>query len=138
LQSNVRISGLHFAKLILRSGLRKAQLRQRFKANEKQVPLYKKVNKFDKIPGMLYIRNMVKTKISSKGQTTIPRKFLKLWKTSQVLWDLNPDGTARVAPTPDIMSLLGSAANSTSRDPNEKRKIREAIGRNAAHEGRNR
>ena len=84
---------------------------------------------------MLYIYNMVKTKISSKGQTTIPRKFLKLWKTSQVLWDLNPDGTARVTPTPDIMSLLGAAANNAPRDPNEKRKMREAIGSNAAQEG---
>jgi bifunctional DNA-binding transcriptional regulator/antitoxin component of YhaV-PrlF toxin-antitoxin module len=81
---------------------------------------------------------MVKTKISSKGQTTIPRKFLKLWKTSEVLWDLNPDGTALVAPTPDIMSLLGSAANSVARDSNEKKKGREAIGRNAAREGRGR
>ena len=84
---------------------------------------------------MLYLDNMVKTKISSKGQTTIPKKFLNLWKTSQVLWDLNPDGTARVAPTPNIMSLLGSAANNTPRDSHEKRKSRDAIGRNAAQEG---
>ena len=84
---------------------------------------------------MLYLNNMVKTKISSKGQTTIPKKFLNLWKTSQVLWDLNPDGTARVAPTPNIMSLLGSAANDTPRDPNEKKKARHEIGRNTAQEG---
>jgi bifunctional DNA-binding transcriptional regulator/antitoxin component of YhaV-PrlF toxin-antitoxin module len=84
---------------------------------------------------MVYLYNMVKTKVSSKGQTTIPRKILKLWRTSQVLWDLNADGSARVAPTPDIMSLLGSAATRASRDPNEKKKIRDAIGRNAAQEG---
>jgi bifunctional DNA-binding transcriptional regulator/antitoxin component of YhaV-PrlF toxin-antitoxin module len=78
---------------------------------------------------------MVKTRISSKGQTTIPRKFLKLWKTSQVLWDLNPDGSARVSPTPDIMSLLGSASDNRQRDPNEKKKARAEIGRNAADEG---
>ena len=53
---------------------------------------------------------LIKTRISSKGQTTVPRRFLKLWKTSQVLWDLNPDGTARVSPTPDIMALMGSIA----------------------------
>jgi bifunctional DNA-binding transcriptional regulator/antitoxin component of YhaV-PrlF toxin-antitoxin module len=78
---------------------------------------------------------MVKTRVSSKGQTTIPRRFLKLWKTSQVLWDLNPDGTARVSPTPDIMSLLGSAADGKPHDPDEKQKARAAIGRNAAQEG---
>jgi len=78
---------------------------------------------------------MVKTRISSKGQTTIPRHFLKMWKTSQVLWDLNPDGTARVSPTPDIMALLGSVAAKGPRDPDEKQKTRAAIGRNAAQEG---
>jgi bifunctional DNA-binding transcriptional regulator/antitoxin component of YhaV-PrlF toxin-antitoxin module len=78
---------------------------------------------------------MVKTRVSSKGQTTIPRKFLKLWKTSQVLWDLNKDGSARVSPTPDIMSLFGSASDGKLRDPNEKKKARHEIGRNAAEEG---
>jgi bifunctional DNA-binding transcriptional regulator/antitoxin component of YhaV-PrlF toxin-antitoxin module len=78
---------------------------------------------------------MVKTTISSKGQTTIPSVFRKKWKTSQVLWDLNPDGTARVSPTPNIMSLLGSAADGKPRDPDEKKKARFEIGRNAAHEG---
>jgi bifunctional DNA-binding transcriptional regulator/antitoxin component of YhaV-PrlF toxin-antitoxin module len=79
--------------------------------------------------------SMVKTKVSSKGQTTIPRKFLKLWKTSQVLWDLNPDGTARVAPTPNLMSLLGSASDGKPRNPDEKKKARYEIGRNAFQEG---
>ena len=78
---------------------------------------------------------MVKTRISSKGQTTVPRRFLKLWKTSQVLWDLNPDGTARVSPTPDIMALMGSIAGGGSRGHDEKEKARAAIGRNAAQEG---
>lgn len=83
----------------------------------------------------LYLLNMVKTRISSKGQTTVPRRFLKLWKTSQVLWDLNPDGTARVSPTPDIMALMGSIAEGGSRGHDEKGKVRAAIGRNAAQEG---
>jgi hypothetical protein len=78
---------------------------------------------------------MVKTRISSKGQTTVPRRFLKIWKTTQVLWDLNPDGTARVSPAPDIMSLLGSAADGRPPVPDEKRKSRAALGRNAAQEG---
>jgi hypothetical protein len=78
---------------------------------------------------------MVKTRISSKGQTTVPRSFLKIWKTSQVLWDLNPDGTARVSPAPDIMSLLGSAGNERPPEADEKRKSRAALGRNAAEEG---
>ncbi len=78
---------------------------------------------------------MVKTKISSKGQTTIPREFIKLWRTSRVLWRRNPDGSARVSPAPDIMSLLGSASDGQPRDPDEKKQARREIGRHAAEEG---
>jgi len=84
---------------------------------------------------MLYLFYMVKTRVSSKGQTTIPKRFLKMWKTDQVLWDLNPDGTARVSPQPDIMSLLGSAGDGKPPVTDEKRKARAAIGQNAAREG---
>jgi len=84
---------------------------------------------------MLYFYSMVKTSVSSKGQTTIPRHILKAWKTSHVIWDVNPDGSARVSPIPDIMSLLGSAASGISREPEEKHKARESMGRNAAEEG---
>ena len=52
-----------------------------------------------------------------------------------MLWDLNPDGTARVSPTPDIMALMGSIAEGGSRGHDEKGKVRAAIGRNAAQEG---
>ena len=83
----------------------------------------------------LYIVNMVKTSISSKGQTTIPREFIKRWRTSKVWWRRNPDGSARVSPAPDIMSLLGSASDGKPRDPDEKKKARREIGRNAAEEG---
>jgi hypothetical protein len=79
--------------------------------------------------------HMIRTKISRKGQTTIPRRLLRLWKTSRVLWDMYPDGSARVYPTPDIMSLRGIAASSKPYDPAEKVKAREAMGRNAAQEG---
>jgi bifunctional DNA-binding transcriptional regulator/antitoxin component of YhaV-PrlF toxin-antitoxin module len=79
--------------------------------------------------------HMFRTKISSKGQTTIPKRLLKIWKTSRVLWDVYPDGSARVYPTPDIMSLRGSAAGSKSYDPAEKTRAREAMGRQAAQEG---
>jgi hypothetical protein len=82
-----------------------------------------------------YLLSMVKTRVSSKGQTTIPRRFLKMWKTSQVLWNLNPDGTVRVSPQPDIMALMGSVAGDGSSGPDEKSNTRAAIGRNAAQEG---
>ena len=78
---------------------------------------------------------MVKTRVSSKGQTTIPKGILQRWNTSTVLWDLNPDGSARVSPTPNLMSLLGSAGGGKGRDRDEKRKLREAIGQNAGKEG---
>jgi len=92
--------------------------------------------KFDKHGGMLYFINMVRTRISSKGQTTIPSVLRKKWKVAQVFWDINPDGTARVSPAPDLMSLLGSAPHGGLRDPDEKKKARQAIGRGAAQEGR--
>ena len=89
---------------------------------------------FDKRLKIPYLATMVKTHISSKGQTTIPSDFRKKWKVSQVWWQLNPDGTARVSPAPDIMSLFGSAGDGSPRDPGEKKKARRAIGRNAANE----
>ena len=45
---------------------------------------------------------------------------------------MNSDGSARVSPAPDIMSLLGSAADRMPREPEEKRKSRESNGRNAS------
>jgi bifunctional DNA-binding transcriptional regulator/antitoxin component of YhaV-PrlF toxin-antitoxin module len=84
---------------------------------------------------MYYLVVMVKTHISSKGQTTIPSVLRKKWNVSQVWWEINPDGTARVSPTPDIMSLLGSASQSKPRDPAEKKKARQALGQNAGQEG---
>jgi bifunctional DNA-binding transcriptional regulator/antitoxin component of YhaV-PrlF toxin-antitoxin module len=70
---------------------------------------------------------MVKTSISSKGQTTIPSQFRKQWKTSQVFWEVGPKGTAVVRPVPDAMSLLGIAGNNRPRDPREMEKAQNAI-----------
>jgi len=70
---------------------------------------------------------MVKTRISSKGQTTIPSQFRKKWKTSQVLWEAGPKGTAVVRPVPDAMSLFGIAGNTRKRDPQEIEKAHRAI-----------
>lgn len=67
---------------------------------------------------------MVKTHISSKGQTTIPAKFRARWKSAEVVWEDMPDGSAQVRPVPDIMSLLGSAHTSQARDPDEMDKAR--------------
>ena len=69
---------------------------------------------------------MVKTYISSKGQTTIPAKYRARWKTAEVIWEDLPDGGARVRPVPDIMSLLGSAQTAQPHDPDEKSKGRSA------------
>ena len=67
---------------------------------------------------------MVKTLISSKGQTTIPAKYRSRWKSTQVVWEDMPDGSALVRPVPDIMSLFGSAKSAPLRDPGEKTKAR--------------
>lgn len=69
---------------------------------------------------------MVKTYISSKGQTTIPAKFRARWKSAAVVWDDLPDGSAHVRPVPDLMSLMGSAHTAQPRDPAEKSKARSA------------
>jgi bifunctional DNA-binding transcriptional regulator/antitoxin component of YhaV-PrlF toxin-antitoxin module len=69
---------------------------------------------------------MVKTQISSKGQTTIPAKYRSRWKSKEVVWEDLPDGSAVVRPVPDIMSLLGSAGATPARDPGEKAKARSA------------
>lgn len=70
---------------------------------------------------------MVKTQVSSKGQTTIPSHFRKKWKTSQVFWEAGPGGIAIVRPAPEVMSLFGIAGHSRPRDPQEMEKARQAI-----------
>lgn len=70
---------------------------------------------------------MVKTRISSKGQTTIPSEFRKKWKTSQVFWEAGPKGIVFVRPVPDAMSLLGIAGNNRPRNPHEMEKAHKGI-----------
>jgi bifunctional DNA-binding transcriptional regulator/antitoxin component of YhaV-PrlF toxin-antitoxin module len=80
---------------------------------------------------------MVKTHVSSKGQTTIPAKFRSRWKSLEVVWVELPDGSAQVRPVPDIMMLLGSARTAQTRDPKEKEKGRQAWAEGSG-EGRSR
>jgi bifunctional DNA-binding transcriptional regulator/antitoxin component of YhaV-PrlF toxin-antitoxin module len=79
---------------------------------------------------------MVKTRISSKGQTTIPVKFRLRWKSSEVVWDETSDGGAIVRPVPDIMALFGSAHTPKRRDEAEKQKGREGWAQEIDREGR--
>jgi hypothetical protein len=72
---------------------------------------------------------MVRTLITSKGQTTVPIEIRRQWKGAEILWEACPDGTARVRPAPDVMALFGAARSSTPRDPREKARAREAMGR---------
>jgi bifunctional DNA-binding transcriptional regulator/antitoxin component of YhaV-PrlF toxin-antitoxin module len=74
---------------------------------------------------------MVKTRISSKGQTTIPAVFRQRWNTAEVMWESLPDGTAVVRPVPDIMSLFGSVRAPIPAHPNPKSVGREAWGKSA-------
>jgi bifunctional DNA-binding transcriptional regulator/antitoxin component of YhaV-PrlF toxin-antitoxin module len=62
---------------------------------------------FDVDRPLYYIPDMVRTHITSKGQTTVPSEFRKKWKTSQVFWEPGPGGSAVVRPVPGAMSLLG-------------------------------
>lgn len=70
---------------------------------------------------------MVRTSVTSKGQTTIPSKFRKQWKASQVIWEACPDGSARVRPLPDVQSLFGALASARAKDPHEKGRARAAL-----------
>ena len=69
---------------------------------------------------------MVKTQVSSKGQTTIPARYRARWKSAEVVWEDLPDGSALVRPVPDIMSLFGSAHSAQLRDSKEKATARSA------------
>jgi len=83
--------------------------------------------RIDRVHRMYYISGMVRTHITSKGQTTIPAQFRKKWKSSQVFWESGPGGSAVVRPVPGAMSLLGIANNGRRRDPREMEKAGEAI-----------
>ena len=72
---------------------------------------------------------MVRTLITSKGQTTVPIEIRRQWKGAEILWEACPDGTARVRPAPDVMALFGAARSATPRDAREKTRAREAMGR---------
>jgi bifunctional DNA-binding transcriptional regulator/antitoxin component of YhaV-PrlF toxin-antitoxin module len=72
---------------------------------------------------------MVRTLITSKGQTTVPIEIRRQWKGAEILWEACPDGTARVRPAPDVMALFGAARSTTPRDAREKVRAREAMGR---------
>ena len=75
---------------------------------------------------------MVRTLITSKGQTTVPIEFRKRWKTVDVIWEACPDGSARVHPSPDVLQLFGAAAGPRPKDPKEIDKARAALARAAA------
>ena len=72
---------------------------------------------------------MVRTSITSKGQTTVPVELRRIWRTSEVLWEACEDGSARVRPAPDVMALFGAANDGKRKDPAEMTKAREAMGR---------
>ena len=78
---------------------------------------------------------MVKTQVSSKGQTTIPVDFRNRWRSSQVIWTANPDGSASVRPAPDVMALRGKAGSTKSRLANERELAGEAMAQDAAQRG---
>jgi bifunctional DNA-binding transcriptional regulator/antitoxin component of YhaV-PrlF toxin-antitoxin module len=79
---------------------------------------------------------MVKTQVSSKGQTTIPVELRNRWRTSQVIWSSNPDGSASVRPAPDVMTLLGKAGATPPRSPDERELAAGEIARVADKRGR--
>ena len=78
---------------------------------------------------------MVRTQVSSKGQTTIPVSFRNRWGASEVIWTSNLDGSASVRPAPDVMKLLGKAGSEQARLANEREIAAAAIAREAGKRG---
>jgi bifunctional DNA-binding transcriptional regulator/antitoxin component of YhaV-PrlF toxin-antitoxin module len=72
---------------------------------------------------------MVKTLVSSKGQTTIPADLRLKWGARAVLWTPQPDGSAIVRPAPDLLSLFWAASGKLPFEPKEKSKARTAMSR---------
>jgi bifunctional DNA-binding transcriptional regulator/antitoxin component of YhaV-PrlF toxin-antitoxin module len=72
---------------------------------------------------------MVRTFITSKGQTTVPVEFRRVWKSDEILWERCEDGSVRVGPAPNVMALFGAAKSAVPRDPQEKTRAREQMGR---------
>ena len=63
---------------------------------------------------------MVRTRVTSKGQTTIPREIRKQWQSQVVTWEFCEDGSARVRPVDDLAELFGSAKSSIPKQELEK------------------
>jgi bifunctional DNA-binding transcriptional regulator/antitoxin component of YhaV-PrlF toxin-antitoxin module len=80
------------------------------------------------------MNGMVRTMITSKGQTTIPSIFRHRWKTRQVFWESNPDGSAVVRPVPDAMALFGIASDGKPKDRGERERAHVAIAEDAGGE----
>ena len=69
------------------------------------------------------------TAITSKGQKTVPVEFRRAWKRELSLWEQCEEGAVRVRPAPKVMALFGLARSARPRDPPEKARARELIGR---------
>ena len=78
---------------------------------------------------------MVTTLLSSRGQTTIPIAIRRRWKTSTLVWETNPDGSAIVRPAPDAATLFGIANDGKGRDLKEWEKVVAAIAKDASKKG---
>jgi bifunctional DNA-binding transcriptional regulator/antitoxin component of YhaV-PrlF toxin-antitoxin module len=59
---------------------------------------------------------MVRTYITSKGQTTVPIEFRRAWNIDEILWERCDDGSVRVRPAPKVMALFGATAESAGKD----------------------
>ena len=75
--------------------------------------------------------------VTSKGQLTLPSALRKAWKIGsegrRVRFELSEDGSVRLHPVPDALSLQGvSADSSRPYDPQESEKAIARLAREAA------
>lgn len=83
---------------------------------------------------------MIKSTISSKGQTTIPapvREALNLKPHEELIWDIQADGAVFVRPKPSALSLYGSLQSSVVYEgiEQENQAAQEGMAEEAASEG---
>jgi bifunctional DNA-binding transcriptional regulator/antitoxin component of YhaV-PrlF toxin-antitoxin module len=71
---------------------------------------------------------MVRTLITSKGQTTVPIEFRREWGGSEIYWERCEDGSVRVRPVPDVLSLFGAAKSALPKAADEKAAARALMG----------
>ena len=59
----------------------------------------------------------------------MPIEFRREWGGSEIYWERCEDGSVRVRPVPDVLSLFGAAKSASPKAADEKEAARSLMGR---------